>query len=95
MEYIIMQVAKFIVFSGDVQGIGFRYTAHRVAGRYSLTGYVRNTPDGSVELLLQGHPDDISAYIADIKETFSRYIRNVDIEDTPFNPEYDSFMIRL
>ena len=90
-----MQVAKFIVFSGDVQGIGFRYTAHRIADRYSLTGYVRNAPDGNVELLLQGHPKDIEECIDDIKETFNRYIRNVQSEDAPFNPEYDSFIIRV
>ena len=90
-----MQVAKFIVYSGSVQGIGFRYTAHRIAGRYNLTGYVRNTPDGNVELFLQGHPDDINDCLADIKETFSRYISNVDIQDAGFDPEYDRFMIRM
>jgi acylphosphatase len=90
-----MQVAKFIVYSGDVQGIGFRYTAHRIASRYGLTGYVRNTPDGKVELLLQGHPKDIENCMADLKEIFTRYITDIDIEDIPFDPEYDSFMIRM
>jgi len=90
-----MQVAKFIIYSGDVQGIGFRYTAHRIASRYSLTGHVRNTPDGKVELLLQGHPKDIEDCLDDVKATFSRYIKNVDTEDVPFDPEYDSFMIRV
>ena len=90
-----MQVAKFVVFGGSVQGIGFRYTAHRIAARYSLTGYVRNTSDGKVELLLQGHPKDIEDCLDDIRQTFERYIRNVDTEDVPFDAEYDSFMIRV
>jgi acylphosphatase len=90
-----MQIAKFIVFSGNVQGIGFRYTAHRIAVRCNLTGYVRNTPDGKVEMHAQGHSDDISDCIADIKETFADYIRNVDIKDVPFYSDYDSFMIRV
>jgi acylphosphatase len=90
-----MQVAKYIVFSGDVQGIGFRYTAHRIAGRYDLTGYVRNTADSKVELFLQGHPKDIEDCIDDIKATFIRYIKDVRIEDAQFNPEYDSFTIRV
>ena len=88
-------IAKFIVFSGNVQGIGFRYTAHRIAVRCNLTGYVRNTPDGKVELHAQGHPDDIDDCIADIKETFAGYIRNVDTKDVPFYSDYDSFMIRV
>ena len=90
-----MDVAKLIVFSGNVQGIGFRYTAHRIAGRYSLTGYVRNTPNSNVELFLQGHPKDIEDCLDDIKATFSNYIREVKIEEAEFNPEYDSFTIRV
>jgi acylphosphatase len=90
-----MQIAKFIVFSGNVQGIGFRYTAHRIAVRYNLTGYVCNTPNSKVELFLQGHPDDITNCLADINETFARYIKNTDVEDAAFDPEYDSFTIRV
>ena len=48
------QMAKHILFSGQVQGVGFRYTAHRTAGRYNVTGFVRNLPDGDVEMLAQG-----------------------------------------
>jgi len=90
-----MQTAKFIVFSGQVQGIGFRYTAHRIAVRYNLTGYVRNTPDGKVEMHAQGHPDNINDCITDIKETFASYIRNVDTKDVSSCSDYDSFMIRV
>lgn len=90
-----MQTAKFIVFSGNVQGIGFRYTAHRIAARYNLTGYVLNSPGGKVEMHAQGHHDDIGDCIADIKETFAGYIRNVDIKDASFCSDYDSFIIRV
>jgi len=45
--------AKHIVFSGRVQGVGFRFTCHQIARRYELTGFVKNLPDGSVELLIQ------------------------------------------
>ena len=90
-----MQTAKFIVFSGQVQGIGFRYTAHRIAVRCNLTGYVRNTPDGKVEMHAQGHPDDIDDCIADIQETFASYIKNIDIKDVSFCSDYDSFIIRV
>ena len=48
------RIAKHIIFKGQVQGVGFRYTTHRVAGRYDVTGFVRNLPDGTVEMLVQG-----------------------------------------
>jgi acylphosphatase len=40
---------RTVRFSGMVQGVGFRYTACRIAGRYDVTGYVKNLHDGSVE----------------------------------------------
>ena len=42
-------VAKHIIFTGRVQGVGFRFTALRIARLNQLKGYVRNSPDGSVE----------------------------------------------
>ena len=41
-------------FSGHVQGVGFRYTTRSVASRFAVTGYVRNLPDGRVELVAEG-----------------------------------------
>ena len=86
-------VAKHIIFSGTVQGVGFRFTAHRIARRYDLAGFVKNLPDGSVEMLAQGPPDDISACLRDISESFAGYLRDTKINDTPTNPQYDKFKI--
>jgi acylphosphatase len=56
-----MQAERFFV-SGRVQGVGFRYAAHRRARELGLTGYVHNLPDGRVEALAQGEPADIDAF---------------------------------
>ena len=87
------QVARHIIFKGRVQGVGFRYTVHRVAGRYDLTGYVRNLPDGTVEALLQGTASGIQACMDDIREHFSGYIRDVKMTNQPVNPQYHDFRI--
>jgi acylphosphatase len=84
-------IAKHIFFSGMVQGVGFRFTAIQVAKRYELTGFVRNTTDGKVELLLQGDQQDIDDAIDDLQQTFS--VRDVQIEQIEFDPSYDSFDI--
>ena len=85
--------AKQIIFSGRVQGVGFRFTAQRIALRCQLAGYVRNLPDGSVEMFAQGHPDDVNDCLQNIAETFGSYIRDTRIQNTPPNPNYHSFEI--
>lgn len=87
------QVAKHIFFSGRVQGVGFRFAAHRIANRYQLTGFVRNTADGRVEVLVQGGGDDVKNCLGDIEETFGNYIREVEIEEIPPRPQYQRFQI--
>ena len=86
-----MTIAKYIVFSGYVQGVGFRFTAKNIAHRYGLTGYVRNRDDGKVEMFLQGQLEDINSCIEDLRETFA--IRDVKIEDTEVNSSYRDFSI--
>ena len=86
-------IAKHIIFIGQVQGVGFRFTAFRIANRYKLTGFVRNAPEGTVEMLTQGSSDDIANCIRDIEESFSGYIRETKIEEVTLNPQYKDFKI--
>lgn len=87
--------AKHVIFRGRVQGVGFRYTAHRIARGYAVTGYVRNLPDGTVEMLVQGPAGDVGACIQDIRESYPDHIRKADITDTPAQRHYDSFVITM
>ncbi|HXG29981.1 MAG TPA: acylphosphatase [Nevskiales bacterium] len=50
--------------SGRVQGVGFRYATLHEAHRLGLSGWVRNLPDGRVEVLAQGAPDRVEALCA-------------------------------
>ena len=64
------KVTKQVIFKGQVQGVGFRFTAYSVAKRYLLNGYVKNLPDGTVEIILQGTDDSITACIRDLQDTY-------------------------
>ncbi|MDD5135460.1 MAG: acylphosphatase [Phycisphaerae bacterium] len=86
-----VQIAKHIFFSGYVQGVGFRFTANSIANRYELTGFVRNAPDGRVEMLLQGDEKDIEDCIGDLQETFE--VRDVQWQQVPVNSSYEDFRI--
>jgi acylphosphatase len=87
------QIAKHIIFIGQVQGIGFRFTAFNIANRHQLTGFVRNLPDGTVEMFAQGPAETVDDCIRDIEEEFSGYIRETKIEEIPPNPKYEEFKI--
>jgi acylphosphatase len=85
--------ARHVIFIGRVQGVGFRYTAHRIANRHQLTGFVRNLPDGTVEMLTQGAAQDIDDCIQDIKEYFGDYLRETRTQEIPTDPKYKDFKI--
>ncbi len=87
------QTAKHTIFVGRVQGVGFRYTAFHIANRYRLTGFARNCPDGTVEMLAQGPAADIDNCIREIKESFPGYIREIKIEEMPLDPQHIEFKI--
>ncbi len=88
-------IAKHIFFSGRVQGVGFRFTAHRIANNLGLTGFVRNLPDCRVEMLVQGSPANIEICLENIKQTFSGYIKETQIEEIPIDSQYERFGIRF
>jgi len=85
--------AKHVIFIGRVQGVGFRFTAHRMAQRHQLTGFVRNLPDGTVEMLTQGPARDIDDCIKDIQEYFGDHVRETKIQDIPTDLRYKNFII--
>ena len=85
--------AKNIIFHGRVQGVGFRFTAHRIAIRYNLTGWVRNLPNGNVELFVQGQSEDIKDCLRDIQDSFPGYITETQIQTNQPDPSYTEFKI--
>ena len=83
-----------VVFSGVVQGVGFRFTARQLADRYDLKGWVQNTSDGRVELVVEGNSQSLDNFIKDLKEKFSGKITNTLIDDINSSGECKSFQIR-
>jgi acylphosphatase len=55
-------VARRFVIRGDVQGVGYRFFAQRAAAKHQVLGYVRNEPDGSVEVLAEGPATNVEAF---------------------------------
>ncbi len=82
-----------IIFSGKVQGVGFRYRTHEYALALGITGQVRNTIDGSVELYAQGSPESIQMLKTKLVSHFGQNIKQIDSQEISSNTTYSDFRI--
>lgn len=87
------QTRKKVAFTGRVQGVGFRYSARSVAAGFQVGGFVRNMPDGSVELVAEGHAEEVEGFLAALKARMAGFIREAREEDAPPTGRYGSFDI--
>jgi acylphosphatase len=68
-----------VFFSGMVQGVGFRFTAERLARRFSVSGFVRNLEDGRVEVVAEGEETALVDFLTAIRGSGMKdYIRDVE-----------------
>ena len=84
-----------LYYSGSVQGIGFRYTAQRMADSLKLTGWVRNLSDGRVEIVIEGSEPEIELFLHKINDIFKGYTRGVETEWGEATGEFNGFDIRF
>jgi acylphosphatase len=54
---------RHVMVYGYVQGVGFRFAVDRAARSRGVAGWVRNRPDGMVEAVFEGHPEDVDALV--------------------------------
>jgi len=61
--------ARQVFYKGRVQGVGFRYTCKQLARGYEVVGWIRNLPDGRVELQCSGETDEVGGFLEAIAES--------------------------
>jgi acylphosphatase len=83
-----------VLYSGHVQGVGFRYTVKSLAPGYEVTGTIRNLPDGKVELQVEGARDELKAFQQAIRDSgLGGLIKNEDVSWGPARHEFRGFVI--
>jgi len=79
---------------GIVQGVGFRYFVYRHAKTLDLTGYVRNLPDGRVEVVAEGSEESLRELVSLLWEgPVGSYVENVELEWSEAKNEFKDFKI--
>ncbi|OGX11421.1 MAG: hypothetical protein A2351_08910 [Omnitrophica bacterium RIFOXYB12_FULL_50_7] len=85
-----------VFFSGTVQGVGFRFTAERLARRFPITGFVRNTEDRRVEMTAEGEEASLVEFLTAIRESGMKdYIRDVEAHWSKADGTFHRFLIEF
>ncbi|KAB2638912.1 MAG: acylphosphatase [Verrucomicrobia bacterium] len=81
-------------FEGKVQGVGFRATVLSLAKGYEVRGWVKNLPDGGVELFASGEDSEVEDFLQSIREShLAGHIDRETILPAPREPELRGFRI--
>ena len=83
-----------VYYAGRVQGVGFRYTTCSIARGHDVSGFVRNCPDGRVELVAEGQPHALDAFLREVRDRFLNHIREERRDVQPATGEFTGFDIR-
>ena len=87
-------VRRTLTYSGRVQGVGFRYTTCHVAERHDVRGYVKNLPDGRVELTVEGEAEELDRFAAAVNAEMGALISDTQVRETQPDGRFEGFSVR-
>ena len=83
-----------VLFSGRVQGVGFRYAVCSIAESFKVAGFVRNRMDGDVEVVAEGVEQELAGFLHEIQDSsLKRHIARTQLRWEAATGEYDHFKI--
>ena len=82
-----------VIFSGRVQGVGFRHATRMQARSYRVYGHVRNLEDGTVELVIEGDRKEVNRFVVSIQERMAGVIKETDITIKVASGEFADFKV--
>ena len=90
-----MRVARRYLISGRVQGVGFRFFAEAAAAHEGLHGWVRNLPDGRVEIEAEGEAEAIERFERHVRQgPPGAWVRQVQVDDAVPSHRETGFSVR-
>ena len=83
-----------VYYSGYVQGVGFRYSVKQLSLEFDVTGWVKNLPDGRVEMVIEGERDELETFqVAILDAGLRRFIRETQSHWSEGTGEFRGFEI--
>ncbi len=88
------RVRRRIIYHGRVQGVGFRYTVATIAGHLPVVGYVKNLPDGTVELVVEAESCSMQGFLDQIDAALEGNITDRVVSEPIGMKELSEFRVR-
>ncbi|MFH1876446.1 MAG: acylphosphatase [Candidatus Omnitrophota bacterium] len=88
-----MQKCYHIFYTGQVQGVGFRYTTRALALKHNVCGWVKNCPGGGVQLYIHGESKILEAFLNDIDQEFKGYVHDTETKECTADETCTDFRI--
>ena len=82
-----------VLYEGRVQGVGFRYTVSTIAKAFPVRGYVRNLPDGRVEVIVEGSRSEVEGFLGEIRAARAVGIKRETQCEAPGTEEFTDFSV--
>ena len=88
-------IAKRVIFSGRVQGVGFRYSTKEIATGFDVVGSVKNMPDDTVKMEIMGEDEEVEEYLSEVTEesAISHFIKEIQSEEIALLENASGFRI--
>ena len=90
-----MKKQAHVHYSGRVQGIGLRYTVQDIARELGVTGWAKNLDDGRVEMVAEAEEEILKDFLSRVKQHFSRYIQDIEVDLRQASGEFRDFGIKF
>lgn len=84
-----------VYYSGRVQGVGFRFTASSLAREFNIKGWVKNLPDGRVEIIAVQGREELEKFLKEIYESFKSYIVDLDTQWSGPDRDFVDFEVKF
>ena len=86
-------IRRDVIYTGRVQGVGFRWTTNRIAKNYDVRGFVENREDGSVYMVAEGTEKDVEEFMIAIAENMGKNIKETRINQGRVGGDLTDFQV--
>ena len=86
-------IRRDVIYTGRVQGVGFRWTTNHIAKNYDVRGFVENREDGSVYMVAEGTEKDVEEFMIAIAENMGKNIKETRVNQGRVDGDLTDFQV--